>query len=83
MGEIAAHGCDLLIVTDDNPRSEDPAVIRAAMLEGAQQGSGPRGEIREIGDRRDAIAGAIAEARPGDVVGVGAVPDVACNQRAT
>ena len=68
MGEIAAHGCDLLIVTDDNPRSEDPAVIRAAMLEGAQQGSGPRGEIREIGDRRDAIAGAIAEARPGDVV---------------
>ena len=68
MGEIAAHGCDLLIVTDDNPRSEDPAVIRAAMLEGAQQGSGPRGEIREIGDRRDALAGAIAEARPGDVV---------------
>ncbi len=40
MGEIAARGADLLIVTDDNPRSEDPAAIRAAMLAGAL--GGPR-----------------------------------------
>ena len=36
MGEVAARGADLLIVTDDNPRSEDPAAIRAAMLAGAR-----------------------------------------------
>lgn len=65
MGEVAAAGADVLIVTDDNPRSEDPAAIRAAMLEGARAVGG---DVREIGDRRAAIAAAVAEAGPGDVV---------------
>ena len=69
MGEIAARGADLLIVTDDNPRSEDPAAIRAAMLAGAQAvPSGARGEVREVGDRAGAIAAAVAAAEPGDTV---------------
>ncbi len=65
MGEIAAGGADLLIVTDDNPRSEDPAAIRAAILAGT--GAGPA-EVLEIGDRRAAIGEAVRRARPGDVV---------------
>jgi UDP-N-acetylmuramoyl-L-alanyl-D-glutamate--2,6-diaminopimelate ligase len=62
MGQAAAEASDLVIVTDDNPRGEDPALIRAAVLEGA----GTR--AREIGDRRDAIAAAIAEAGSEDIV---------------
>ena len=54
MGAVAAQGADLLIITDDNPRSEDPAAIRRAMLDGALGASG-RGEVVEIGDRREAI----------------------------
>lgn len=65
MGEVAAAGADVLVVTDDNPRSEDPAAIRAAMLEGARSVGG---DVREIGDRRAAIAAAVAAARPGDVL---------------
>jgi UDP-N-acetylmuramoyl-L-alanyl-D-glutamate--2,6-diaminopimelate ligase len=61
MGEAAAAGADLVIVTDDNPRSEDPAAIRAQLLAGAP-------DAREIGGRRDAIAAAIAEAGPEDIV---------------
>jgi UDP-N-acetylmuramoyl-L-alanyl-D-glutamate--2,6-diaminopimelate ligase len=61
MGEIAAAKADRVIVTDDNPRSEEPASIRAAILEGAP------GAI-EIGDRREAIATAIAGLRHGDVL---------------
>jgi UDP-N-acetylmuramoyl-L-alanyl-D-glutamate--2,6-diaminopimelate ligase len=61
MGEAAAAGADLVIVTDDNPRSEDPATIRAQVLAGAP-------DAREIGGRRDAIAAAIAEAGPEDIV---------------
>ncbi|MFV0622844.1 UDP-N-acetylmuramoyl-L-alanyl-D-glutamate--2,6-diaminopimelate ligase [Sphingomonas sp. ac-8] len=61
MGAAAAAGADLVIVTDDNPRSEDPATIRAQVLEGAPN-------AREIGGRRDAIAAAIAEAGPEDIV---------------
>jgi UDP-N-acetylmuramoyl-L-alanyl-D-glutamate--2,6-diaminopimelate ligase len=69
MGEIAARNADLLLVTDDNPRSEDPAAIRAAMLAGASAvPAGERGEIREIGDRAAAIAAAVAAAQPGDTV---------------
>jgi UDP-N-acetylmuramoyl-L-alanyl-D-glutamate--2,6-diaminopimelate ligase len=64
MGEIAARGADLLIVTDDNPRSEDPGAIRRAVLAPA----GERGEVREIGDRAEAIRAAVAAARPGDTV---------------
>lgn len=65
MGDVAAAGADVLIVTDDNPRSEDPAAIRAAMLAGA---SAVGGDIREIGDRREAVAAAVALAQPGDVL---------------
>lgn len=65
MGRIASTLADVLIVTDDNPRSEDPADIRGAMLAGIVS---PRGQVREIADRREAIASAVAEARPGDVV---------------
>ncbi|WP_245931333.1 UDP-N-acetylmuramoyl-L-alanyl-D-glutamate--2,6-diaminopimelate ligase [Actinokineospora auranticolor] len=69
MGEAAARRSDLLVVTDDNPRSEDPARIRAAMLAGAVAvPDGQRGEVVDIGDRRLAIATAVANARPGDVV---------------
>jgi UDP-N-acetylmuramoyl-L-alanyl-D-glutamate--2,6-diaminopimelate ligase len=69
MGEAAARRSDLLIVTDDNPRSEDPAAIRAAMREGAVGvPPGERGEVVEVGDRRAAITTAVDRARPGDVV---------------
>lgn len=69
MGTVAAHGADLLIVTDDNPRSEDPATIRAAVLAGARSvPQDARAEIRERGDRALAIADAVAWARAGDVV---------------
>ncbi|HEV7204406.1 MAG TPA: UDP-N-acetylmuramoyl-L-alanyl-D-glutamate--2,6-diaminopimelate ligase [Jatrophihabitans sp.] len=69
MGDIAARGADSLIVTDDNPRSEDPAAIRQAMLDGALAvPAAERGEVIEIGDRTEAIARAVADARPGDTV---------------
>jgi UDP-N-acetylmuramoyl-L-alanyl-D-glutamate--2,6-diaminopimelate ligase len=69
MGETAARGSQLLIVTDDNPRSEPPARIRQEMLAGARAvPAGERGEVREIGDRAEAIAAAVAAAGPGDTV---------------
>ncbi|MGY1779415.1 UDP-N-acetylmuramoyl-L-alanyl-D-glutamate--2,6-diaminopimelate ligase [Geodermatophilus sp. SYSU D01036] len=66
MGAAAALGSDHLVVTDDNPRSEDPAAIRAAVLAGVP--AERRGSVEEIGDRRAAIARAVALARPGDTV---------------
>jgi len=65
MGEVAAELADLVVVTDDNPRDEEPAAIRAAIVAGATNG---RAEVVEIGDRREAIDHAVAWARPGDVV---------------
>ncbi len=67
MGHIVAHWADLVVVTDDNPRSEDPATIRAAILEGVAQAN-TGAEVVEIGDRRAAIVHAVGWARPGDVV---------------
>ncbi len=61
MGAVAQQYADICIVTDDNPRSEDPASIRAAIREGAP------GAL-EIGDRREAIAKAIQLAASGDIV---------------
>jgi UDP-N-acetylmuramoyl-L-alanyl-D-glutamate--2,6-diaminopimelate ligase len=61
MGAVAARLADRVIVTDDNPRSEDPAAIRRQVLAGAP------GAI-EISGRREAIAAAIAEAGPDDIV---------------
>lgn len=69
MGSVAAELADLVVVTDDNPRDEDPATIRAAVVAGAKdQAAGSRAEIVEIGDRREAIDFAVAWAQPGDVV---------------
>ena len=61
MGRVAAAHSDLVIVTDDNPRGEDPAAIRAQVLAGATG-------AREVGDRREAIRAAIAQAGAGDIV---------------
>jgi UDP-N-acetylmuramoyl-L-alanyl-D-glutamate--2,6-diaminopimelate ligase len=66
MGAAAAAGSDVLVVTDDNPRSEDPAAIRAAMLAGARETSGS--EVLEVAGRRNAIAAAVELARPGDTL---------------
>ncbi|WP_238156977.1 UDP-N-acetylmuramoyl-L-alanyl-D-glutamate--2,6-diaminopimelate ligase [Kribbella sp. VKM Ac-2571] len=67
MGAEAARAADVVIVTDDNPRSEDPAAIRAAALAGAREAV-PGADLHEIGDRRQAIASAIELAGPGDTV---------------
>jgi UDP-N-acetylmuramoyl-L-alanyl-D-glutamate--2,6-diaminopimelate ligase len=64
MGEIASRLADRIIVTDDNPRSEDPALIRAAILAGAAG----KGNFREIGDRATAILDAVAGLAPGDLL---------------
>jgi UDP-N-acetylmuramoyl-L-alanyl-D-glutamate--2,6-diaminopimelate ligase len=61
MGETAVRGADIVIVTDDNPRSEDPAAIRSAILAAAPG-------AQEIADRRSAIAAAIAASGPDDIV---------------
>ena len=61
MGRVATAHSDLVIVTDDNPRGEDPAAIRAQVLAGATG-------AREVGDRREAIRAAIAQAGAGDIV---------------
>jgi UDP-N-acetylmuramoyl-L-alanyl-D-glutamate--2,6-diaminopimelate ligase len=61
MGRVAAAKADLLIITDDNPRGEDPAVIRDAIAAAA-----PGAQV--IGDRRAAIAAAIAAARADDII---------------
>lgn len=61
MGAIAAENADSVIVTDDNPRSENPQAIRAAILSAAKGAS-------EIGDRSEAIRTAIAALQPGDVL---------------
>jgi UDP-N-acetylmuramoyl-L-alanyl-D-glutamate--2,6-diaminopimelate ligase len=61
MGQVAAGHSDVVIVTDDNPRGEDPAAIRAQVLAGAPGAT-------EVGDRREAIRAAIVEAGGGDIV---------------
>ncbi|MCH9752925.1 MAG: UDP-N-acetylmuramoyl-L-alanyl-D-glutamate--2,6-diaminopimelate ligase [Alphaproteobacteria bacterium] len=61
MGEVAAKHADLVIVTDDNPRSEDPAFIRSEVLAGVPNGL-------EIGDRGEAIRRAIKDLRKGDTL---------------
>ena len=67
MGEIAAELADLVVVTDDNPRGEEPAAIRREIVAGATAGGGAA-QIVEIADRRVAIGHAVAWAGPGDVV---------------
>ena len=61
MGDAAQRLADVAIVTDDNPRNEDPAAIRRQALASAP-------DAREIGDREDAIAQAVEELGPGDIL---------------
>ena len=61
MGRAAAEHADIVIVTDDNPRSESPGAIRAAVLEGCP-------EAEEIGDRAEAILRAVDALEPGDAL---------------
>jgi UDP-N-acetylmuramoyl-L-alanyl-D-glutamate--2,6-diaminopimelate ligase len=69
MGAIGARLADVLIVTDDNPRSEDPAAIRAAVLAGVDEiPAAERAEVVEIGPRHEAIARAVSLAEAGDTV---------------
>ena len=69
MGRVAAELADVLIVTDDNPRSEDAATIRGAVLDGARSVTeAERARTIEIGDRRAAIAAAVDLAVHGDTV---------------
>ena len=69
MGEVAARLADVVVVTDDNPRSERPGAIRAALLAGAARvPPAQRADLVEVGDRRAAIRRALGEARSGDCV---------------
>ncbi|MFD0857626.1 UDP-N-acetylmuramoyl-L-alanyl-D-glutamate--2,6-diaminopimelate ligase [Roseovarius aquimarinus] len=61
MGQAAAAHADLVIVTDDNPRSEDPAAIREAVMEGCPDAS-------NVGDRAEAILRGVAALGPGDAL---------------
>lgn len=65
MGRAVANGCDVAILTSDNPRSEDPLVILTAMEAGAREGNH---QLMVEADRRTAIEQAIALAKPGDAV---------------
>lgn len=67
MGAAAAQHADIVIVTDDNPRSEDPASIRAAVMAGAV-GAGGSDSITEVGDRAEAILRGIDMLGPGDAL---------------
>ncbi|MCZ3386237.1 MAG: UDP-N-acetylmuramoyl-L-alanyl-D-glutamate--2,6-diaminopimelate ligase [Actinomycetia bacterium] len=69
MGAVAAARAAVVVVTDDNPRSEPPDVIRQAVLAGTAQVPAPgRAEVIEVEDRRVAMEVAVRRARPGDVV---------------
>jgi UDP-N-acetylmuramoyl-L-alanyl-D-glutamate--2,6-diaminopimelate ligase len=63
MGEAAARFADMAIITDDNPRSENPGAIRKAVLEGCPDGI-------EVGGRETAISAALSSLGPGDVLAV-------------
>ena len=73
MGAAAAAGADTVIITDDNPRSEEPATIRKAIEDGAKEyiagHPGRRGvEIVNCGDRGEAIRLGVSKAQPGDAI---------------
>ncbi len=77
MGKVVAGASDYIVVTNDNPRREDPQQIAAMILSGIQEVNFPEEALRVILDRREAIAHALAEAREGDCVliaGKGAEP---------
>lgn len=67
MARVSAEGCDILVITDHHPRFEDPASIRAQLLEGARSvANGP--EIFEVSPPEDAIRLAVSLAREGDSI---------------
>jgi UDP-N-acetylmuramoyl-L-alanyl-D-glutamate--2,6-diaminopimelate ligase len=69
MGAVAAAQADVVIITDDNPRSEEPSIIRAAIMGGARGvAAADRAVLTEQGDRRQAIHSAVARAGPQDCV---------------
>ncbi|MCL2802718.1 MAG: UDP-N-acetylmuramoyl-L-alanyl-D-glutamate--2,6-diaminopimelate ligase [Micrococcales bacterium] len=70
MGVAAAEAADLVVISDDNPRSEEPAVIRAQVLAGARAAAGAEAKDRviEIPGRAEAICYAIEQAQAGDLV---------------
>ena len=68
MGACAAGLADVVVLTSDNPRSEDPRAILDEIEAGARDGAGPRTTLRVEPDRRAAIHGLLAEAATGDVV---------------
>jgi UDP-N-acetylmuramoyl-L-alanyl-D-glutamate--2,6-diaminopimelate ligase len=73
MGESAARHADVVIATDDNPRSEEPSAIRAQLISGARAAvrrDSLATEIIDGGDRRSAINLALHLAAPGDVVAI-------------
>lgn len=73
MGAAAVAGAELVVVTDDNPRTEDPAAIRAEVLRGATAEvarSGRNVTVVDGGSRREAIVAALAAAGPDDVVAI-------------
>ena len=61
MGQAAQENADVVFVTDDNPRSEDPATIRAMVLDGCP-------EATETGDRAEAILRGVDALQPGDAL---------------
>ena len=65
MGELVGRLADLVVVTDDNPRTEEPGAIRAELLTGTRAGPA---EVLEVGDRGQAISEALRRADTGDVV---------------
>jgi len=67
MGKVASELSDTVFVTDDNPRSEEPAEIRKAVLDGAGKGTA---QVFEVADRRVAIFQALKLARDGDVIAI-------------
>jgi UDP-N-acetylmuramoyl-L-alanyl-D-glutamate--2,6-diaminopimelate ligase len=73
MGAAAARNADVVLVTDDNPRGEDPAAIRAEVLAGARaelSAGGRASEVLDAGDRRTAIREALNRAREGEVIAI-------------
>jgi UDP-N-acetylmuramoyl-L-alanyl-D-glutamate--2,6-diaminopimelate ligase len=69
MGEAAAQGADVVVVTDDNPRSEDPSRIRAAVRAGAERAAARSGAlVLEVAGRRAAVTEGVRRAWPGGVV---------------
>ncbi len=68
MGRIAAEGADLVFLTSDNPRGEDPDAILREVEAGVAVVPGGADRCRTIPDRTEAVQAAVASARPGDAV---------------